>query len=93
MIAIEFSDSEFSLEKVGVDFFVFPPFERQIDIGKNRANRTLRSARVTINAIVGIDIELRRIVVSPNAIHRANFDARAVFDADARLSDNVGHNA
>ena len=93
MKVIEFSDDELSLKKVGVDFLVFAPLDGQIDIGENRADGTDRFAHRAVDALAGIDIHLGCVGVGFDAIHRANFDARAVFDADARLGNDVRHNA
>ena len=79
------------LEEFGVDAFKMLPLRGQIDIFENRADRTFRFAGATTDALVGVDVELRGIWSAVNAIDGANFDARFVFDADARLGDNVNH--
>ena len=92
MKVIEFSDDDELLKEIGVNFLVFFPVRGQIDIGENRADGTNRFAHSAINTIVGVDEHLRRFVVGLDAIARANLRARAVFDADAGLSNNVRHN-
>ena len=93
MRAIEFSDSELSLEKVSVDSLVFPPFDGQLIVVENRADGTDRFAHPAVDALAGVDEHLRRVVAGFDAIDWTNFDASAVFNADAGLSNDVGHNA
>ena len=93
MKVIEFSDDDELLKEIGVDLFVFFPVRGQLDIGENRADGTNRLAHSAINALVGVDEHLRRLFVGLDAVARANLRARAVFDADAGLSNNVSHNA
>jgi len=43
------------------------------------------------NALVRVDVVLRRVVRGVDAIYRANVDAGRVFHADARLGDDIRH--
>jgi len=54
-------------------------------------DRTNLGADATIDALVGIDKILLGIVIRMDAINGADFNARRVLGADARLSDDVGH--
>ena len=82
-----------SLEEVGVDLLETFPFVGQIIGVENRFDGTDRRTKSAIDALVGINIHLRRIGVGLDAIGGTNIGAGAVFDADAGLSDNVRHNA
>ena len=78
-------------EEIGVDLRVFLPFGRQGRIFVDRFDGAFGFARAARNALAGIDIHLRAVVVAVNAIHRANLDARLVFHADARLGNYISH--
>jgi hypothetical protein len=56
---------------------------------KDRLDRALRFARPAIDAFLGVDDE--DAIGFVDAIDRADVDARAVFDVDARLRDDVSH--
>ena len=45
----------------------------------------------TVDALVRVDVVLRSIVGTVDAIDRADIDAGRVFDADTRLRDDVWH--
>jgi hypothetical protein len=56
---------------------------------KDRLNRALRPARIAVDAVVGIDIELPVILVKTFA--RANDDTIGVLAIATRLAHDIGH--
>lgn len=73
------------------------PLRRQVVQRKNCRDRTHRHARATIDAFLGIDVELwgaskiSLVLLWMNAIHWASIHACSVFYAYARLGDYVSH--
>ena len=65
------------------------PLVRQRVLGEDRLDRTLRFACAAVDALLGVDDQdpLERV----DAVHRTDVDAREVFDVDAGLGDDVGH--
>jgi hypothetical protein len=59
---------------------------RNVTLRENRARWTDTEARTAVNAVIGVNEEL--IVALVNAIHGADFDARAVLHTDAGLSNH-----
>src|SRR5882762_9307371 len=86
---------------VGLDVRV--PLLRQIIQHENGRHRTDRYASAAINALSGIDVELRHFIerraaifigaalCRMDAIHRAHIYTGSVFRPDAGFSDDVGH--
>ena len=62
------------------------PLVRHIGNRKDRTGRANREARTAVDAFLRVDKKL--IVSFVNAIDWANFDARAVFDANTGLSNH-----
>src|SRR3984893_1557274 len=82
---------------VGVDLDVTRPLLGKLVLGEARIDRAGLDARVAIDALLGVDVELRLVVVAllllggMDAIHRADLNAREILGADAGLGDDVGH--
>src|SRR5581483_4487027 len=80
-----------------VDLDVLLPLGRDLVLGRDRVHRAGLHARVAVDALVGIYVELVVIVEvglvlrRVDAVHRADLDAGVVLDADAGLVDHVGH--
>ena len=84
-------DERVDLGRVGegvVDLDEGVPLVRERVLGEDRLDRALRLARAAVDALLGIDDEDAAELV--DAVDRADIDARAVFDVDARLGDDVG---
>src|SRR3954465_15848027 len=73
------------------------PFLGQLVLGEAGVDRARLDARVAVDALLGIDVELLNAVVvglvrrRVDAVHRAYLDAGVVLGADARLGDHVSH--
>src|SRR4051812_27680978 len=73
------------------------PLVGQLVLREARVHGAGLDARVAVDALLGIDVELLdRVVVGlvrrrVDAVHRAHLDAGVVLGADARLRDHVGH--
>src|SRR5262249_46966584 len=65
------------------------PLVRESILGEDRLDRALRLTGAAVDAFFGVDDEDARGVV--NAVHRTHVHARAIFDVDARLRDDVRH--
>src|SRR5712691_4088226 len=65
------------------------PLLRQRVLRKDRLDRALRFARAAVDALLGVDDEDAVRLV--DAVDGADVDARAVFDVDAGLRDDVRH--
>src|SRR6185436_6891219 len=84
-------------EVLGVDLREALPLVRQLVLGEARVDRTRLDARVAVDALLGVDVELLDAVVvglvrrRVDAVHRAHLDAGVVLGADARLRDDIGH--
>ena len=65
------------------------PLLRQRVLREDRLDRALRLARTAVDALLGVDDEDAARLV--DAVHGADVDARAVFDVDAGLGDDVRH--
>jgi hypothetical protein len=86
-----------------VDLNVRVPLLRQIIQRENGGHRTDRNTGATVNALSGIDVQLRHfierraaIVIGStlsrmNTIHRAHIYTGIVFRPDTRFGDDVGH--
>ena len=77
------------LEVVGGLFDVALLVLRDLVLGVDGFDRTLRLAGPAVDALLGVDHEMVPGVV--DAVHRTNLDAALVLRADARLRDNVSH--
>src|SRR5919197_2430183 len=81
---------------VRVDLRVLGPLLRQLVLSEARINRAGLDARVAVDALVGVDIELLDPLVvgliggGMDAVARTHLDARVVLRPDARLRDHVG---
>src|SRR6187549_2027917 len=86
-----------ALEVGGIEGGEALPLRRDLLLRVDRVDRASLDARVAVDALVGIDVELLvRVVVGllggrMDAIHRADLHTRVVLLADARLRDHVGH--
>src|SRR4051812_49994143 len=73
------------------------PLLGQLVLGEAGVDWARLDARVAVDALLGIDVELLNAVVvglvrrRVDAVHRAYLDAGVVLGADARLGDHVGH--
>jgi hypothetical protein len=65
------------------------PLLRDVRIGEDRLDGTLRLTGTTIDALVRLNIEL--VVALVDAVHRAHLDAASVFRVEARLGNDVSH--
>src|SRR3954453_12139631 len=86
-----------ALEVLGVDVDVLLPLVRHLVLREAGVDRARLDAGVTVDALLGVDVELLDVVVvrlvrrRVDAVDRAHLDARVVLGADARLGDDVGH--
>src|SRR5690242_5529259 len=77
-------------EVIGVDLDVRLLLGRHRTLLEDRGDRAGGLARATVNALVGIDVELRKVLVvrlalgRVDAVHRTDIHTRAIFDADTR---------
>jgi hypothetical protein len=82
---------------VGVDFEVLLPLGRNSIFFKDGSHGASRLTGAAIDTLVRVNLELIVLVVvgftgsGMNAIHRAHIDARAVFHADTRRGNHIGH--
>src|SRR5215218_8122057 len=73
------------------------PLVRELVLGEARVDGAGLDARVAVDALLGVDVELLDLVVvglirrRVDAVDRADLDARVVLGADAGLCDDVGH--
>src|SRR5258708_74911 len=86
---------------VGLDVLV--PFLRQIIQRENGRHRTDRNTGPAVNALSGIDVELRHFIERRAAIiigaafcrmdtiHRAHIYTRGILGSDTGFGDDVGH--
>ena len=65
------------------------PVGRNIRIHKDRVDRALWFAQTTVDALVWVDID--HVIAFVDAVDWANSHTGLVFDADARLGNNVWH--
>src|SRR2546428_4053468 len=65
------------------------PLVRRLVLGEDRLHRTHRLTRPAVDALVGMDEELRVALV--NAIDGAHLHAGLVLDVDAGFSDHIRH--
>src|ERR1700730_1463437 len=82
---------------VGVDLDVLLPLVGQLVLSEARVHRARLDAGVAVDALLGVDVQLR-LVVEPglllgrvDAIDRANLDARQILRSDTRLRDHIRH--
>jgi hypothetical protein len=84
-------------EEICIDLDILLPFFWCSRFLKNGGDWTGRLASATIDALVGIDIQLlNRIKIflalrGMDAVNRADIHARCILYTDTRLSNNVGH--
>ena len=74
-----------------VDLGELLPLARQVFFREDRGDRAGIHAQSAIDAVGGIDVELRIGVLAVDAIDWANVDAGLVLDVDAGFGDDVGH--
>src|SRR3954465_7572592 len=73
------------------------PLVGDLVLGEAGVDRAGLDARVAVDALLGVDVELLDVVVvglvgrGVDAVDRTHLDARVVLLADARLGDDVGH--
>ena len=67
------------------------PLTGQVLFREDGRNRAGIDAEGAINAIGGVDVQLRVGVLAVDAIHRANVDTGLVLNIDAGFGDDVGH--
>src|SRR5438105_15112498 len=79
------------LEHISVLRDVAFPLRRRVFLREDRRHRALRLAGTTIDALVGMNVEL--ILSLVDAVHRAHIHAGAVFYTDARFGDDIGHSS
>ena len=79
------------LEVIGVDLDELLPFGRDLVLRKDGVHRAGIHAGTAIDALVGIDVVHVCRVVGVDAVDRADLDTGCVLDANAGLSDDVGH--
>src|SRR4051812_20048971 len=82
---------------LGVDLREALPLVGQLVLGEARVHGARLDARVAVDALLRVDVELLDAVVvglvrrRVDAVHRAHLDAGVVLGADAGLRDHVGH--
>ena len=85
------------LEVVGVDLDVALPLVRELVLGEAGVHRAGLDAGVAVDALLGVDVELRDLVVvglvrgGVDAVDRTDLDARVVLGVDAGFGDDVSH--
>jgi hypothetical protein len=67
------------------------PLGRHFTVKKDSLHRAFRDACPTVNAIVGINVEL--LLIAIEAFARADNHTIGVFAIDAGFSDDVSHRA
>lgn len=65
------------------------PIRRHICVDEDSGDRALGLAKTAVNTLVGMYVD--HVVSLVDAINWADGHTRFVFDANARLSDDVGH--
>ena len=78
-------------EELLVHFSEFGPLFREVFLGEDRIDWTGIHAESAVDAVGGVDVELRILVISVDAVYGADIDAGLVFDVDAGLSDDMCH--
>src|SRR5215213_3907495 len=85
------------LEVVGVDLDEVLPLVGQLVLGEAGVHRAGLDARVAVDALLGIDVELRDPVIvglfrrGVDAVDGTHLDARVVLGVDAGFGYDVGH--
>src|SRR5262249_42824240 len=81
----------------GVDLDVLLPLVGQLILGEARVDRARLNARVAVDALLRVDVQLR-LIVKPilvlggvDAVNGAYLNAREILRSDARLGDHIGH--
>src|SRR5215216_7455147 len=73
------------------------PLVRELVLGEAGVHRASLDARVAVDALLGVDVELLDLVVvglvrrRVDAVDGTHLDARVVLGPDAGLGDDVGH--
>src|SRR5579863_6079428 len=81
----------------GVDLDVLDPLVGQLVLGEAGVDRTRLDAGIAVDALRGVDVELRLRVETllllgrVDAVDGADLDAGEILGSDARLGDHVGH--
>ena len=92
MCSVAYASQRVDLRRIReriVDLDEGVPLVRQRVLGEDRLDRALRFACPAIDALLRIDDQDPLELV--DAVDRADIDARAVFDVDAGLGDDVRH--
>ena len=76
-------------EELGINFAKFLPLRRHIIFVVNSFNWADWFASATVNTLIRLDIKHSRTFV--DAINRALFDARLIFNINTRFGNNVSH--
>src|SRR5947207_1655492 len=82
-------DPRVVLEELLVELDEALPLVRGLVLGEDRLHRAHRLTRPAVDALVGMDEELRVALV--DAVHGTDIDARLVLDASAGLNDHIRH--
>ena len=69
----------------------FGPLFREVFFSEDGIDWTGIYTETAVNTVNGVDVELSIVVVSVDAIHRADVYASLVLDVDAGLSDYMCH--
>ena len=103
MLGVLFGCEFPALDVARVQLRVVLPLFGQVIQRKNRGDRADRHAGATIDALDGIDVELRyvikvrtgvvvrRVLLRVDAVNGAGIDAGGVFCSDARFGNNEGY--
>src|SRR5215211_5387181 len=77
-----------------VDLRVARPFGRDLVLREDRVDRALRLARPAVDALVRVDEQLSvDALLLVDAVDRTDGDTGDIQHVDARLGDDVGHDA
>ena len=79
------------LEVVVIQGDVRRPLGRSCVLGEYGGNRTYRLTGGAIDALVRADEEHGVFIAGVDAVYRANVHARAIFNANTRFSNELGH--
>ena len=80
-------------EVLGVDGYEILPFFGNIGVGIDCLDGAGGNARTAVDAHLRIDVQHLIGVAPMNTIDRADINARFIFRADTRFSDDISHGA
>jgi hypothetical protein len=78
-------------EVLAVDREERRPLLRQIVFEEDRFDRADLGADSAVDALIGVDEILPRVLITMDAVDRTDFDARAVLNPNTWLRDDIGH--